>query len=44
VDEVYGLHNWPTSLIGELYIKDGPVLSEMTVIKILIIGTGGHGS
>ena len=44
VDEVYGYHNWPTADVGELWCKEGPVMSESSVITIVITGTGGHGS
>jgi metal-dependent amidase/aminoacylase/carboxypeptidase family protein len=44
VDEVYGCHNWPVGNFGDLWCKEGPVMSKSTVLKIKIIGTGGHGS
>jgi hippurate hydrolase len=44
VDEVYGFHNWPAGKFGELWCKEGPVMSQVTVIDIKITGTGGHGS
>lgn len=43
VDEVYGFHNWPTHFPGYLMVKPGPVMSEVTVIKLQITGKGGHG-
>jgi len=42
--QVYGFHNWPTHGVGHLMIKSGPVMSEVTIIKLEIIGKGGHGS
>ena len=27
VDEVYGFHQWPTAPVGELWCKEGPVMS-----------------
>lgn len=44
VDEVYGCHQWPTAPLGELWCKEGPVMSEITIVKIKVIGTSGHGS
>ena len=44
VDEVYGMHNAPLLNFGFLGIKEGPVLSECTVIQLSIYGDGGHGS
>lgn len=44
VDEVYGFHNWPAGAFGHLWCKEGAVMSQITIMKILIVGTGGHGS
>ncbi len=44
VDEVYGFHQWPTAPLGELWCQQGPVMSEITILEIKIIGTSGHGS
>ena len=44
VDEVYGFHNWPSFPAGQILCKEGPVMSEVTTLKIWIHGTGGHGS
>lgn len=44
VDEVYGFHQWPTAPLGQLWCKEGPVMSEITILEINIIGTSGHGS
>ena len=38
------MHNIPMIMFGFMSIKEGPVLSEMTVIQISIYGDGGHGS
>ena len=32
VDEVYGFHQWPTAPLGELWCKEGPVMSEVTLL------------
>lgn len=44
VDEVYGFHNWPTHPVGYCLVKPGPMMAEMNVLEIEIIGKGGHGS
>ncbi len=44
VDEVYGFHNWPVGKFGDLWCKEGPVMSQISIIKVTITGTGGHGS
>ena len=44
VDEVYGFHNWPVGNFGDIWCKEGAVMSKITVIKVGIVGTGGHGS
>mmetsp|Transcript_51763 Transcript_51763/g.59464 ORF Transcript_51763/g.59464 Transcript_51763/m.59464 type:complete len:399 (-) Transcript_51763:23-1219(-) len=44
VDEVYGAHNLPVQRTGKLLVKSGPVMSQVTIILINIIGKGGHGS
>ena len=32
VDEVYGFHNWPVGKFGDVWCKDGPVMSQITII------------
>ena len=44
VDEIYGLHNWPTHPVGYCMVKSGAMMSEVTVIELKIFGKGGHGS
>lgn len=44
VDEVYGLHNFPTFTAGEIQVCDGPIFGKSTIVKIKVIGHGGHGS
>jgi hippurate hydrolase len=43
-DEVYGFHNMPQIKEGIIAVKEGPMMAEGTLIKINIIGKGGHGS
>ena len=42
VDEIYGFHNWPTHDVGHLLVKPGPMMSEVTVVNLIINGKGGH--
>ncbi len=44
VDEVYGLHNFPSFPAGQISVIEGPIYAEMTIVKIRVIGRGGHGS
>ena len=44
VDEVYGMHNWPSHICPYLMVKPGPVMSEVSLINITLFGKGGHAS
>ncbi|KRX08782.1 Peptidase M20, dimerization domain [Pseudocohnilembus persalinus] len=44
VDEVYGHHNFPSHPVGYLLNKVGAMMSGVSIIKIKLIGKGGHGS
>ncbi len=44
VDEVYGYHNVPNFDEGDIRVIEGPISSNSTVVKIRVIGKGGHGS
>lgn len=44
VDEVYGFHNIPNFTEGDIRICEGPIMAEVTIVKIKVIGRGGHGS
>ena len=44
VDEVYGYHNVPNFNEGDIRVKDGPIMSIVCLVKIKVIGKGGHGS
>ena len=44
VEEIYGMHNYPKLPAGEIHCIPGPCLAESNIIKITIIGKGGHGS
>jgi amidohydrolase len=42
VDEVYGMHNWPTLPIGAFAIRTGPFLAAADRFAINIEGRGSH--
>ncbi|KAL6045531.1 Hippurate hydrolase [Balamuthia mandrillaris] len=44
VEEVYGIHNWPTMALGEMRTKEGPLMAHVSDLYITIRGKGGHGS
>ncbi len=44
VDEIYGIHLWNYQPIGEVGVKDGPVLAAADMFDIKIKGVGGHGA
>ncbi|MEM9147000.1 MAG: M20 aminoacylase family protein [Pseudomonadota bacterium] len=39
---VYGLHNWPGLPVGQMAVKEGPVLAAADEFKITLTGRGGH--
>lgn len=42
IDEVYGMHNWPGVPTGEFAIRPGPFFAAADLLKIEILGKGGH--
>ena len=44
IDEVYGFHNIPNFSEGEIRVKEGPVMAAVSLVKIKVVGKGGHGS
>jgi metal-dependent amidase/aminoacylase/carboxypeptidase family protein len=44
VDEVYGYHNIPNFPEGDIRVVDGPMMASATIVKIRVLGKGGHGS
>ena len=44
VDEVYGYHNVPFGVEGSVTCCQGPFMAGVIIIKIEVIGQGGHGS
>lgn len=39
---VYGLHNWPGLPVGQMAVKEGPVLAAADEFRITLTGRGGH--
>lgn len=44
VSEAWGLHNVPFDPPGHLFVKAGPVTSDVTAFRITVVGKGGHSS
>jgi amidohydrolase len=44
VDAIIGLHVWNSNEIGEVVIKDGPLMASADEFSITVIGKGGHGA
>ncbi len=44
VKEIYGIHIWNYQPLGEIGIKEGPVLAAADEFDIIIEGKGGHGA
>ena len=44
LDEIYGIHVWNYQPVGEVVVKDGPVLAAADMFDIKIKGIGGHGA
>lgn len=44
VDEIYGIHVWNYQPVGEVGIKEGPVLAAADMFDISVKGVGGHGA
>ena len=44
VDEIYGLHLWNYQPVGEIGVKNGPIMATADMFDIIIKGKGGHGA
>lgn len=44
VDEVYGIHNVPIFEEGDIRVKAGAIAASGTIVKVKVLGSGGHGS
>jgi amidohydrolase len=44
INEIYGIHVWNYQPVGEVGVKDGPVLAAADMFDISVKGIGGHGA
>jgi amidohydrolase len=44
VDEIYGIHVWNYQPVGEVGVKEGPIMAAADKFDIRIKGIGGHGA
>ena len=44
IKEIYGIHVWNYQPLGEIGVKEGPVLAAADEFDIVIEGKGGHGA
>ena len=44
MDQVFGMHNWPSVPAGEFQWRDGPVMAAVATIEITVRGRGAHGA
>ena len=44
MQQVYGLHNWPSVPAGVFQWRDGPVMAAVANIEITVTGRGAHGA
>ena len=44
VDEIYGIHVWNYQPIGEVGVKEGPIMAAADKFDIKVKGIGGHGA
>ena len=42
IEEVYGMHNWPSLPVGSFMLRKGPLMAAADEITITIEGQGGH--
>jgi len=42
IDEVYGMHNWPSIPAGQFAVRDGPQMAATAFFDLTIKGQGGH--
>ena len=44
MEQVYGMHNWPSVLAGVFNWRDGPIMAAVGNIDITVTGRGAHGA
>ena len=41
---IFGLHLWPEVALGQVGLKEGPLMSASDRLRIQVVGKGGHGA
>src|SRR5438132_1574365 len=44
MQQVFGMHNWPSVPAGVFQWRDGPVMAAVATIEITVTGKGAHGA
>ncbi len=44
MEQVFGLHNWPSAPSGTFFWREGPTMAAVANIEITITGKGSHGA
>lgn len=44
MEGVYGMHNWPGMPVGEIGMREGPIMAAFDSLDITISGHGAHGA
>ncbi|HPE61251.1 MAG TPA: M20 aminoacylase family protein [Thiolinea sp.] len=44
IEEIYGMHNWPTLPAGAFAVHAGAVMASADRFEIVVTGVGGHGA
>jgi len=44
MQEVYGLHNWPGMPVGQIGVREGPMMAAYDIFEITVTGHGAHGA
>lgn len=42
IDEVYGLHLWPSLAVGDIALRPGPIMAASDRFEIEVLGTSAH--
>ena len=42
IQEVYGMHNWPGTPVGQFAIRQGPIMAAADRFTLTVEGKGGH--
>ncbi len=44
MQQVFGLHNWPTLPLGHFHWRNGPIMAAVGTVEITVTGKGAHGA